>query len=461
MKKFVTASPRILQLTFCVLLVLGLLACAPKLSFKVDSDASLRLSLEKTATFPQTKFVVFSDPHIYDPNLGTTGKAFNSWEADERKLEGDSTEIMDVAVDAMKDVKASFVLCCGDLSSNGERQSHLLMAQYLDKLRASGKKIYVVPGNHDVSNGYSYRYTGDFKERVPNITSDEFVRIYSNFGFSDALERDNNSLSYLAEPLPGLWLLALDSTRYKENVEDKQPVTGGRFSPATMQWIEDMLLKASRQNKAVIVMMHHGAVEHYTGQAKTYSDYLVDNYQEVARLFALYNVRMVFTGHFHAQNIAVRTLPEANKFVFDVETGSLVTYPCPYRTVEISDNQQATIQSIRITATKSHPQDFQDYAKNRLVQDVVGTASTILTGYGDNPVEAKRISMMVADAIVAHYSGDAKLAPGQLPVDYTGISPIGWILLHLYKPGLIEGLWTNLPPPDNNVTLDLRTGAWQ
>ena len=62
---------------------------------------------------------------------------------------------------------------------------------------------------------------------------------------------------------------------------------GGRFSPATLQWIENMLSKAASENKAVITMMHHGVLEHYSTQEKYYPDFIVDDYQTVSRFLPL------------------------------------------------------------------------------------------------------------------------------------------------------------------------------
>lgn len=52
-------------------------------------------------------------------------------------------------------------------------------------------------------------------------------------------------------------------------------------------------------------MLHHGIVEHYKGQEKNYGEYVVDDFHAVSRLLAMYNVRFVLTGHYHAQGITV------------------------------------------------------------------------------------------------------------------------------------------------------------
>jgi 3',5'-cyclic AMP phosphodiesterase CpdA len=359
----------------------------------------------------------------------------------------------------IKNLKSSIVLVPGDLTKDGEKSSHELAANYLALLKAAGKKVYVVPGNHDILNGHSYKYVGDGMERTPNITAGQFAQIYADYGFKDALQRDEDSLSYVAEPQPGLWLLGLDANRYKDNIEGKESITDGKFSSKTLTWIENVLGQAAKENKAVIVVMHHGIMEHYVGQEKNYGEYIVDNYEEVAKLFANYNVRMVFTGHYHAQDITEKKY-DNGKFIFDIETGSLVTYPCPIRVVALNKDQIASISEERVTSIKSHPTDFPAYARQYLLDGIAGIATQTLMGYKVDRPEAEKIAKEIALGFAAHYGGDEQLAAGQTPVTETGLSPLAWLVIQ-YRKDLIVGLWKDLPPPDNNVMLNLKDGSWK
>ena len=367
---------------------------------------------------------------------------------------------MQTAIGQIKNENVSFVLVAGDLTDNGDRDTHELVARCLKQLEASGKKVYVIPGNHDINNPNALRYAGDAALLIRNITADEFAQIYADFGYKDALYRDPASLSYVAEPQEGLWLLALDSARYRGKVGETETVKGGRFSPQTLGWIEDMLIKAAKANKAVIAMEHHPVTEHFDGMATYFPEYVIENYQAVSKLFAAYNVRLVFTGHFHAQDITERTWPDINKFLFDVETGSLVTYPCPYRVINIDGSQKAAIRSVRIQSIPSHPQDFQGYAKAQLDNGVTATIASMIASYGVDGPEAQKLAAQVAQAVVAHMAGDEKLPAGQPAIQENGLSLRAWIGVQVMK-GLVESLWKDLPPPDNNVTLDLKTGGWQ
>src|SRR4030042_4968758 len=319
---------KIFQRAICATVVIGLSACSasPQLKLKYEANASLLTMLEEAPAYPETRRVLFRSPHVYDTSLGTEGEAFESYLADDRKLLRESTEILEAAIAAIKNEDASFVLVPGDVTKDGEPSSHELVVSYLEQLETSGKQVYVIPGNHDIKNGHSLKYLGDTAERVPNITPAEFASMYGDFGYKEALYRDTGSLSYVAEPQSGLWLLALDGCRYAENIENEEPITDGKFRAATMQWIEEMLETAAIEKKAVIAMVHHGVVEHYIGQERNYGEYIIDDFPAASKLLAMYNARIVFTGHYHAQDITVARWAEPNKFVFDIETGSLVTY---------------------------------------------------------------------------------------------------------------------------------------
>jgi len=292
---------------------------------------------------------------------------------------------------------------------------------------------------------------GDKTEKVASVSPEEFASTYSDFGFGEALMRDKNSLSYVAEPVKGMWLLGLDACRYKENHADGHPVTAGKFSKESMQWIEEVLKEAQKQNKSVLAMMHHGAVEHYKDQKKLYGEYVVDNYKKLAPLFAEYGARIVFTGHFHAQDITINRFGK-DKFVMDIETGSLVTYPCPYRSISISEQQLLTVKSEFIRSIPSKP-EFENYSKEYVYNGIAGIAANTLIGMGVDSTESWSLSGQVADAFIAHYKGD-EVTPAET-FNMDGISFKGKFLIG-FKKNLMKSLHNDLYPADNFLEFELK-----
>lgn len=391
--------------------------------------------------YPDTSFAVLSDIHFYDVSLGTTGAAFEKKLLSDRKMLVKSEELLDSALERILASNARFVLISGDLTKDGEALNHKRVSEKLQRLVDSGIKVYVTPGNHDVNNFEAVRYVGDEAQSVDNISAGEFAEIYYSMGYGEAIMRDAESLSYVAEPVSGLWLLALDSCRYEENTAG-HTVTGGRIRQGTAKWTANVLNKAVAQNKAVIVLMHHGVVEHWNGQARLHPNYLVKDYRDFGEFLASYQVRLAFTGHYHAQSI-VRADFGADR-IYDAETGSLVTYPSPVRYCEIRGGVLAIT-----TDTLSKTEAARDFVKRSVARETVGILSRFMVSEKD----ADYLADAVSDAFVAHYAGDADIRlwpefdPGRLSL---------WgRVVYATQKYILDGLWTDLPPADNNVIIDL------
>ena len=417
----------------------------PRLNYTYNTAAAAAIP------YPDASFAVISDIHLYDTSLGTTGPAFEAVMQSDRKLLLDSQDLLHYAVGEILKSDVQFVLVSGDMTKDGELLCHNDAAAELKRLTDASKQVYVIPGNHDIDNPGAFSYSGDTATPVANITPDDFTRIYAGFGYSSAIDRDADSLSYVAEPVDGLWLLALDSCRYRDNKPGGEEVVGGVISQTTEDWIEKVLGEAQRQNKAVIVMVHHGVVEHWTGQHKLHPDYLLPDYKHFGEMLAGYNVRLAFTGHYHAQDITEGLF--GGKYLYDVETGALVTTPCPIRYCTLKDNQ-FTVESETV-ADKLHPgTDFEKNAEAFVKANVIGEAKATLNKYFVKGKDADIISDAVGDAFLAHYAGDEN--PADMPViDESQLSLWGRFILYMER-YVIVGLWHDLPPADNNISFSLK-----
>jgi 3',5'-cyclic AMP phosphodiesterase CpdA len=404
---------------------------------------------------PNARLLVLSDPHYFDLALGTTGSAFAAEVSRDRKLIAESDAIMRAMVAAVQAEDPRAVLISGDLTKDGERTSHLLAAAYLRQMQTGGRKVFVVPGDHDVQNANAESYSGDVRTPVSPVSAGEFAAIYADMGYASALARDPASLSYLAEIVPGLWLLALDSCTYGD--APAVPSSAGHFSDATRTWIQTQLAQAQGRGQRVLAMMHHGVLEHFTGQALVFSEYVVTDRDAVASLLSNGGVGAVFTGHFHAHDIT-RGLPSgATKSIYDLETGSTVTYPCPYRIVDVAADTW-TVTSKRILTIdydlKDAP-DFQTYAYDNLRSGLEPLLTDLLgqPPYSMTADRAGQIAPWVADGLLAHYAGD-EVMPADVPAKAQSLLLSGStveVLVGL----MLQNIWTDLAPADNAVTIDL------
>lgn len=445
-----------------VLLAAALCISCAGISYRPAPDAQTAAALSSPAAlFPATSFAVFSDPHLYDASLGISGKAFEECAAEDGRLLIESEEILREAVRRVRDLHVQFLLVPGDLTKDGERQDHELFVKYLEELRESGVPAYVVPGNHDILNPRAFSYSASGTKHVENVSPGEFAELYRDFGYGAALFRDTDSLSYVAQPVPGLWLLALDACDYRHNPGRRAAESGGRLGAATVPLIREVLSRAAREKIPVVAMMHHGAVEHFKGQEKYYGDYLVKDWREVSGLLAAYHVRTVFSGHFHAQDVTVKRWDDG-RFLYDVETGSLVTDPDPVRHVEIDAEQQMQIQSSFITELPSFAacgRDFRSFSRQSLREAIARIAARLLTACYLPADEAALLSCQISEAFAAHFEGDEKFTRAE-KLKKKGLSFMGGLVVAA-RGDLIEGMWDDLEPADNDITIDLSTGAWR
>jgi len=432
---------------FAVLALALFGGCAKQHSINYDFN----LGKGTPAEYPDVSFAVISDTHVYSHELGSSGAAFERTMQADRKLLLDSIDLLDFAIEEIIASQVSFVLISGDLTKDGEMINHVIMAEKLKRLTDVDIAVYVVPGNHDVNCPDGVRFLGDTTENVPVASEEEFAQIYGDFGYNAAIFRDTNSLSYVAQPVEGLWLLAIDSIRHRENVMGQPAIISGRISQETADWMAMVLREAEERNIAVMAMMHHGFTEHWKGHVKLHPKYIIEDYPDFGKFLASWNVRLTFSGHYHANDIT-RADFENGKFFYDIETGSLITAPCPIRYVQISGNTADVTTDFIVD--RLHPgTDFAANAHAFVKRTVMLEAANTLRTFRVSEKDIAIITDAVGDAFVAHYAGDEDPAL-RPPLDKSKLGLWGKIVLSTQN-YVLDGLWQDLYPADRNAKLEL------
>ncbi len=415
-------------------------------------------------TFAGADFAVISDPHVYDTTLGTEGEAWQQYLMSDRKLLAESEAILAAAVEQILAAtpRVKFVIVSGDLTKDGEKQCHELFASYMDRLRDQGIKVLVIPGNHDINNPHAQAFSAADATAVASVTPEEFTSIYSAMGYDDAIARDDNSLSYIAEPVSGLWVFCLDSCQYGRNYENGYPETSGAFSAEILAWITENIEKAKKQHKTIIGTMHHGILEHFTGQSQLTGlgdEYVVDNWQMISETFATAGLSLIFTGHYHAQDAVERKF-EDGSFIFDVETGSLVTYPNPVRFVSIDADDTVAISTAVVTEIDydTGGETFPDYAQDYLVNGLTLQAPYYLVnGFGVAEETATEMAPYLVRGMVAHYRGDESPTADDLLAVQTYMADSDATIATVGS--ILGSLWSDLEPSDTSFSFSLEDGT--
>ena len=238
-----------------------------------------------------------SDLHYLSPGLHDDGPAF--WkmvEEDDGKPSQYSEEMTDALLAEAARKRPDALILSGDLTHNGERQNHLELAEKLRKLQEEGATVLVIPGNHDIQNPIASAYFGEERQSAANLKSgEEFYEVYREFGYDDAVSRDEASLSYVYALDDDHWVMMLDSCQY----EDRNHV-GGRIGEETLSWMEDQLKLAEEQGISVLPVAHHNLLS----ESRMYkTECTLENNQEVISLLEQYRIPLYVSGHLHAQRI--------------------------------------------------------------------------------------------------------------------------------------------------------------
>lgn len=400
-------------------------------------------------------FMVISDPHYYNPSLGTSGKAFETYLQNNGKLIRESSELVHEAVQIVLSSGVSLVLIPGDLTKDGALKSHLGFAEQLQILEEGGVQVFVVPGNHDVWSGRARSYEGDSSFRVPHVGAEKFAEIYGPFGYDEATSRDSNSLSYISEPIDGLWIIGLDPCLYSGNDSVAYSVTGGAFRKETLKWLETQLLTEEAGRKLKVVIMHHGILEHFNKQARYFDEYVVKDHRKLSKWLANLGVTTVFTGHHHANDITLKRWKD-EAFLFDIETGSLLTYPSPLRRVTIAGDSMF-IETQHIHSIPSMPEGLDLYARQSLKEGAAHIASKTMIRFKLNPEDAGNIGNQLGDLFANYCAGDE--VQRNPPINTDGISMWGRLMV-CFRKKLAKGLSTDLPPADNKLSIHLQSGEY-
>lgn len=354
------------------------------------------------------KVAVITDIHFLDKDLVAEGEALSAYERSTGRNIADLHAVLDtVLVDLLKE-SPDLLLVTGDITNHGERQSHLGFIEKLRLLQNQGTRILVIPGNHDINIPDTKAYRGNKATPTETISKEEFIELYAPFGYSDALKRDEASLSYLAGINDSLWFLCFDTNRYEEHTT--KSITGGRLLPETIDWAIDILDEAKDKGIIVLGMMHHGLVEHMPYQAAFFSQYLIDEWEKNAGLLADAGLKVVFTGHFHANDITMHT-SSAGNVIYDVETASLAQYPFAYRLMELTDTV-LSIDTRFVTSLPGNP-DLAAIYRDKLEAITRRVAKNRLEELGipmyQETIEA--LTDVIVKLSLMHVKGDEKLDP--------------------------------------------------
>ena len=188
-------------------------------------------------------------------------------------------------------------------------------------------------------------------------------------------------VSYLVEPVEGLWLLAIDGNVYVPKGNSNGDATNPKnYSGADIgynnvlshkkhliAWVKKVAEEAKKKGKTLIAFSHYPMVEFNDDASEEIeslmgkSKWQLDRVpvEEVAQTFADAGIKIHFGGHMHINDTGIRTTPNGNTIV-NIQTPSLAAYIPAYKLLTIKNNQ-AEIETITIDEVKRFDELFALY----------------------------------------------------------------------------------------------------
>ena len=289
----------------------------------------------------QERIMLFADPHVYPQALIEADPDFDTYMEGQRKMVDLSEPIWHALMDTAKKYQPSLVLIPGDLTRDGEAESHELVSQSLNELQELGIRTLVIPGNHDLPGAkWETLYPGTYQDAV----------------------RDEDSHTYAVEPLPGLTVIGIDGTDGKAGI--------GKMSKKTLAFVLAQADSANAKGNSIIAMCHWQILEHFDKQGTLESSCRMKEADALRDSLMHHGVHLVLTGHFHVNGITTfrDTTGLTQDSLVEITTGSPITYPCPYRWLTFAKNQaDIAVSTDYITSLENIP-DMYTYSREWMTE---------------------------------------------------------------------------------------------
>lgn len=314
-----------------------------------------------------------TDMHYFSPALHDGGTYFMEiLEAGDGKVTHYTPQLMQAFVRQMLQLMPDAIILTGDLTLNGEPQSHAELAEMLLPLKEAGIRVLALSGNHDAQASAWYIVDNEAWVLEP-LMDDQFVDVYAAFGYDDALSRDTASQSYVAELSPQVRVLLVDVNTNG---------TSGTVAQETLAWIEAQLADARQAGVTVIAATHQPALMH--NPMFTFG-YVINNADRLTALLRQYGVTLNLAGHLHMQHIT------QEEGLTEIVTSSLSVSPLQYGVIRMKDGQliDYATQPVDVSGWAAAQglmdpvlADFPAYARDFFDRVSLGTVDDFLASTG-------------------------------------------------------------------------------
>jgi predicted MPP superfamily phosphohydrolase len=220
---------------------------------------------------------------------------------------------------------------------------------------------------------------------------------YKNYTFRNALKKSEYvermyevspgfkvpDLSYVVEPIDGIWLLAIDGNTYIPKDEDGDPMDPDNFHGASVgynnvlsgkkhliDWVKKISQEAEKNNKVLIAFTHYPMLDFNDNASDDIKNLLGKNKwqldrvptDEVAEVFADAGLKLHFAGHMHINDTGIRKF-ENGKILVNIQVPSLAAYLPGYKILTVNSQTDFEVQTVSVNKVPHFNELFPLYQK--------------------------------------------------------------------------------------------------
>ena len=189
--------------------------------------------------------------------------------------------------------------------------------------------------------------------------------------------------SYLVEPVPGLWLMAVDANVYLPKAEaDPQHPDAASFSGSgdagynrmlthkqqTVEWMTSVARRAKAQHKTLITFSHFPMVEFDNGAVPELEEIFGEGKfqlkraprEDTSHALAKTGIGIHIGGHMHFNDTGVRKYDDGS-VLFNIQAPSMAAYVPAYKIVTTQSPVAMTVQTIVLDNVPRFNELFEHY----------------------------------------------------------------------------------------------------
>jgi len=247
--------------------------------------------------------------------------------------------------------------------------------EILDELKDFGffpKKenlFWSTPFNFQSVKNYSYG-----KALQSAAYSERMYEISKGFAVPD--------LSYVVEPVKGVWMIAIDGNTYipknlneaQSNPSNYKGASIGYNNVLThkkhlIEWVKKITQEAKLNGKTVIAFTHYPMIDFNDGATHEIKNLLGEKkwqlervpQEEVAKAFAEAGLQVHFAGHMHINDTGIQKIND--KILVNVQVPSLAAYLPAYKILTVKSPDQLEIQTQVLNDVPNFDELFPLYEK--------------------------------------------------------------------------------------------------